>query len=108
MVTTGALLAGVTVRAAAAEKIVPHALLNRTRYWLPFWANVAGKLSDAPVAPLRSLKLPPPLGITCHWIAGAGVPNAETLKLASAPAITETLAGALATAGMVHVPKMIV
>src|SRR5260221_11402329 len=98
----------VTVSVAAAENWLPQALLNRTRYWLPFWANVAGKLSDAPVAPLRSLKLPPPLGIICHWTAGAGAPVAETLKLALAPASTVTFAGSLATAGLVHVPKMVV
>jgi hypothetical protein len=54
-----------------------------------------------------SLKAPP-LGITCHWIAGAGVPLAEALKSAFAPSITDTFAGSLVTTGMVHVPRMIV
>ena len=63
-----------------------------TRYWFPFIAPVtAVRLSVADVAPAISVKLVPPLVLTCHWYVVA--PVAVTLKDALLPAQAVTAVG---------------
>src|SRR5436190_23584364 len=71
-----------TVRVAAAVVAVPLELVNTARYWLPLWPMAAGNDSVVPVAPGTSVNVPPPLVLTCHCTAGAGVPPAAAVNVA--------------------------
>src|ERR1051326_8398134 len=55
-----------TVNVAAVELTVPHVLVNTARYLFPVSAVVTAMVSEDPVAPLRLVKVAPPLVLPCH------------------------------------------
>jgi hypothetical protein len=51
------------------------------------------------VAPVISLKVPPPLVDRCHCTLGSGAPAAAARKLTDAPGLTVWSAGSVLTVG---------
>src|SRR5437762_1289782 len=89
----------VTVSVAAAVVALPQALVKTARYWLPLWDDCAVNVRLVVVAPGMSLK-PEPVS-TCHCTVGAGLPEAEAVKVAVVFSHTVVLAGSAVTAGAV-------
>src|SRR5438309_1357135 len=88
-----------TVRVAAVVVAVPQVFVNTARYCLPPSAPAAVKLRVVDVAPGMSVKLTPPLMLTCHCTVGVGVPLAAAVNVAVWPAFTVTFAGFPVIAG---------
>src|SRR2546422_889009 len=82
-----------TVRVAAVVVAGPQVFVNTARYCLPLSAPTAVKLSVVDVAPGMSVKLTPPLMLTCHCTVGVGVPLAADVKVAVWPAFTVRFVG---------------
>jgi hypothetical protein len=86
VVTIGGVL---TDNVAAAEStLLRQALLNLARYCLPLSEALVVTFNVELVAPLMSVKIPPPSMLTCHCNAGVGLPVAVAVKLATNPAQT--------------------
>jgi hypothetical protein len=78
-----------TVRVAAELVAVPRLLVNTARYRVPVLAVVrAPVVYVVDVAPLMLTKLLLPGSAFCHWMLGAGFPNAAALNDAVAPDVT--------------------
>jgi hypothetical protein len=88
-----------TVKVAAVVVAVLHVFVNTARYCLPLSAPTAVKLSVVEVAPGMSLKVAPPLMLTCHCTVGLGVPFAAAVNVAVWPEFTVRFAGFAVTAG---------
>jgi len=88
VVTTGAVGAGVTVSLAAAVVRVPRAFVKLARYRSPFSAAVAAK-----AAPAMLVKVAPSFVLTCHLMAGGGLPVAVAVNATNCPAITVWFVG---------------
>src|SRR5262249_39775198 len=58
------------------------------RYWLPSCVGSVVKLRVVFVAPAMSVKVMPPLVLTCHCTLGAGLVSDAAVKDTSAPATT--------------------
>src|SRR5204863_1517113 len=90
----------VTVRVAALEVAVLHALVKTARYCLPLSESCAVKVRLVEVAPPMSVKVIPS-GEDCHWTVGAGEPLAAAVKVTGEPDGTLWLSGWVVTAGAV-------
>jgi hypothetical protein len=77
----------------------PEAFVNTARYSLPFCVCLAVNVSVTRWAPGTLVQVLPPLTERCHWVLGAGVPEAAAVKPARAPGATFTLWGCTMTAG---------
>ena len=75
-----------TVRMAALLVALPAVLVKTARYWFPLCDAVTpGMVRGLAVAPVMLDQVEPPLVLTCHWMPGAGEPEAAALKAASVP-----------------------
>jgi hypothetical protein len=68
---------------------------------LLFCDAVVAKLRVVVVAPATFVKVVPPFVLTCHCTVGVGDPVAAAVKVAVAPAATDTFAGFVVTTGRV-------
>ncbi len=99
VVTTGALVAAVTVSSAGFVAADPAVFVNTARKRVPWSACAVVNAYDTAVAPEMSAHVAPPSVLTCHRTVGAGVPDAAAVNVATAPACTLWLAGCSVTTG---------
>ena len=98
VVITGA---AVIVSEAAVEVTLLTELVNTASNRLPFCPAVVVKLKVVEVAPATAVKLVPPFVLVIHCTVGAGVPLAVAVKVAVAPAATDTFVGCKVIIGAV-------
>src|SRR3984885_11618428 len=94
--------AAVTVKVAAVVVALPAALVNTASYLFPLMATVVPvMLKVVDVAPATFVNDVPPFVLTCHCTVGVGEPDAAAVKVAVAPAVTDTFAGLVVIVGAV-------
>ena len=99
-VKTGLAGVGLTVKAAALLVTLLMEFVTTHLYCVPLLATVvAGVVYEALVAPPIAVKELSPGASCIHWKLGAGSPEAATVKVAVAGAVTVTLEGWLVMTG---------
>jgi hypothetical protein len=90
-----------TVNVAAVVDVLPAAFVKTALYRFPFCDAVVAKLNVTMVAPAKLVNVTPAFVLTCHCTVGAGDPVAAAVKVAMAPANTDTFVGFVVITGRV-------
>src|ERR1700722_13070551 len=90
-----------TVNVAAVVEVLPAAFVKTALYLLLFSPALVVKLKVVEVAPATFVNVTPPSALTCHCTVGVGAPVAAAVKVAVAPASTDTLVGFVVIEGSV-------
>src|SRR5882757_2393894 len=89
----------VTVSVAAVVVALETLLVKTARYWLPESPSDVEKVKVVEVAPMISVKVPPPLVLICHCTVGVGLPEAAAVKVTVLVAEMLWLKGLVVIAG---------
>src|SRR5665213_4208962 len=91
---------GTTVSVAGPVVAVPPVFVKTASYSFPLCSGVgAGTTKVSETASATGFQVAPPSVDTCHWTVGTGLPEAAAVKVASWPAVTLWLVGAVVTTG---------